>query len=137
MKYFLFQQINEDKSNEMPPVPSGAECLDKTDLADHDHEETIVSYLDQIQPHKAYNKAKALFGDKENKFTSTLRRLSTVRKKNKCRRKASNESTGSRGDPSDVLPEEGQGVAGGGVRPASTTSRESETEGGVTSGYFR
>ena len=36
---------------------------------------------------KPLSKAKPLFGDKENKFTSTLRRLSTVRRKQEQKRK--------------------------------------------------
>ena len=84
----------------------------------------------------AFTKAKPL-PDRENKFTSTLRRLSTVRKRNKTKRK----STTSR----EKEPNWQSGTEPGSciststppdLRPSSTTSKESENE-VQTSGYFR
>ena len=84
----------------------------------------------------------------ENKFTSTLRRLSTVRKRNKTKRK---EQKGDKAhddnDESSVevasTPPPPPSTCGAAVvdssmarRPSSTTSRESEAE-ALTSGYFR
>lgn len=72
--------------------------------------------------------------DKENKFTSTLRRLSTVRKRNKSKRKEKMDRSFMEQEVSEVG-EIGTSPGGNGVRPSSTTSRESEAE-VVTSGYF-
>ena len=71
--------------------------------------------------------------ERENKFTSTLRRLSTVRKRNKTKRKQKERE--SNGDGSGFEPGT-PGCTPSDLRPSSTTSRESD--GGVeTSGYFR
>ena len=74
--------------------------------------------------------------ERENKFTSTLRRLSTVRKRNKTKRKnAAAKEKESNGDGSGFEPGT-PGCTPSDLRPSSTTSRESD--GGVeTSGYFR
>ena len=74
--------------------------------------------------------------ERENKFTSTLRRLSTVRKRNKTKRKnAAAKEKESNGDGSGFEPGT-PGCTSSDLRPSSTTSRESD--GGVeTSGYFR
>ena len=139
---------------------------------------------------RAYSKAKPLYEAVrgENKFTSTLRRLSSVRKRNKTikRNKADQQKTlGGEGrstvvDPNSdlatgcdkflndgsinpnysgsLLPnsfnssvdptmsslsaacsslDTSINPGGGVIRPSSTTSKDSETEGAVTSGYFR
>mgnify|MGYP001180528489 FL=1 len=74
--------------------------------------------------------------ERENKFTSTLRRLSTVRKRNKTKRKnAAAKEKESNGDGTGFEPGT-PGYTPSDLRPSSTTSRESD--GGVeTSGYFR
>ncbi len=83
----------------------------------------------------------------ENKFTSTLRRLSTVRKRNKTKRKEQKgDKTHDDNDESSVevasTPPPPPSTCGAAVvdsmarRPSSTTSRESEAE-ALTSGYFR
>ena len=87
-------------------------------------------------PPRTFTKAKPL-PDRENKFTSTLRRLSTVRKRNKTKRKSAptkeNDYYGESGaEPEAYIP----AYAPSDMRPSSTTSRESETE-VLTSGYFR
>ena len=85
--------------------------------------------------HLDFYKAKPL-PERENKFTSTLRRLSTVRKRNKTKRKnAAAKEKESNGDGSGFEPGT-PGCTPSDLRPSSTTSRESD--GGVeTSGYFR
>ena len=104
---------------------------------------------------RAYSKAKPL-GDRENRFTSTLRRLSTVRKRNKTKRRNEkqkdlqqppicdnphqdlNDSVlnlpGSPAAPMGTTVMEAAGIVS--CRPSSTTSKESETE-ITTSGYLR
>lgn len=93
---------------------------------------------------RTYNKAKPL-AERENKFTSTLRRLSTVRKRNKSKKKlkdkeSSNGSTATNADSeAATTPSSTHDFAtaanSGNVRPSSTTSRDSDTE-ALTSGYF-
>eukprot|EP00095_Tigriopus_kingsejongensis_P007849 maker-scaffold62_size438377-snap-gene-2.12 protein:Tk07849 transcript:maker-scaffold62_size438377-snap-gene-2.12-mRNA-1 annotation:"double c2-like domain-containing protein beta-like" len=84
---------------------------------------------------KAAGKAKALADKSENKFTSTLRRLSTVRKRNKSKRKEKMDRSFMEQEVSEVGELGTPAPGGNGVRPSSTTSRESEGE-MVTSGYF-
>ena len=110
------------------PEEGELEAGEDEEDAEADLEEDVPS------PPRTFTKAKPL-PERENKFTSTLRRLSTVRKRNKTKRKSAaakeKESNGESGiepgthacTPSDL-------------RPSSTTSRESEGE-VLTSGYFR
>ncbi len=80
-------------------------------------------------------------GDKESRLTSTLRRLSTARKKGtKVSKKKEKDVS------KDLCVEDSAATAavggctssngGSANRPSSTTSRESEAE-GATSGYIR
>ena len=101
------------------------------DEVDDDEEEEVPS------PPRTFTKARPL-SERENKFTSTLRRLSTVRKRNKAKRqkgqkdqKCEMASNGDSGIEAPVTTPSGE------LRPASTTSRESEGEAALTSGYFR
>ena len=101
-------------------------------------------------PPRTFTKARPL-SERENKFTSTLRRLSTVRKRNKQKRKTKERDMASNGDSSGIEaasvggasgnPAETSGTSGNTsiqeLRPSSTTSRESEGEAALTSGYFR
>ena len=85
-------------------------------------------------------KAKPL-PEKENKFASTLRRLSTVRKKNKHKKKfqtstRDNKEFTSNGDSGIENAVTTPSSIHEAVRPSSTTSRESDAE-ALTSGYFR
>ena len=158
-----------------PPSSSSAEGASAAVAADELEEEKLDSV--QMQHHKPLGKAKPMSkkivnsaqistghlvernvlypaGDpKENKFTSTLRRLSTVRKNKKAKRKEVDRNLMEREFVSEEDYEPGGAAAAAGgipgmgtvgssnggfssARPASTTSRESEGE-VVTSGYFR
>ena len=83
--------------------------------------------------------------EKESKITSTLRRLSVVRRKSKNKMRPNKadakgieeepqaEASGNPGGPVASASSE---AAAGSARPSSTTSRDSEND-VVTSGYFR
>jgi len=123
----------------------GAACQ-MVEVEDDEREEEVPS-----PPLRHYNKAKPM-PEKENKFTSTLRRLSTVskaknnwmrlldkKKKNKTKRKSKEKemaSNGSnQGDSGIEAVTTPSSVHDQSMRPSSTTSRESEAD-AVTSGYF-
>ena len=112
-----------------PDFPS-AQGGPKNDDIEDDEEEEVPS-----PPPRA--KAKPL-PEKENKFASTLRRLSTVRKRNKHKKKYANHGHRDNGASNGDSGIEGVTTPSSihEVRPSSTTSRESDAE-ALTSGYFR
>ena len=118
------------KQNEVSSSLGGRRGQDPEELED---EEEVPS-----PPPRA--KAKPL-PEKENKFASTLRRLSTVRKKNKHKKKfqtstRDNKEFTSNGDSGIENAVTTPSSIHEAVRPSSTTSRESDAE-ALTSGYFR
>ena len=82
--------------------------------------------------------------EKESKITSTLRRLSVVRRKSKNKMRPNKadakgieeepNAEGTGGNPTAASAS--SEAAAGSARPSSTTSRDSEND-VVTSGYFR
>lgn len=89
---------------------------------------------------KAFQKAKPFGERKENKFTSTLRRLSTIRRKSKNKRKEIKDKTdnheNSSAEFSSTPPLPFMHLSDVVRKTPSTTSRDSEGE-ALTSGYFR
>ena len=118
------------KGSKQNEVSSSSNLGGREDPEELEYEEEVPS-----PPPRA--KAKP-WPEKENKFASTLRRLSTVRKKNKHKKKfRDNKDFASNGGDSGIenavtTPSSIHEA----VRPSSTTSRESDAE-ALTSGYFR
>ena len=118
------------KGSKQNEVSSSSNLGGREDPEELEYEEEVPS-----PPPRA--KAKP-WPEKENKFASTLRRLSTVRKKNKHKKKfRDNKDFASNGGDSGIenavtTPSSINEA----VRPSSTTSRESDAE-ALTSGYFR
>jgi hypothetical protein len=111
-------------------------------LADSDNEDggSQVDRDEERELPKTFQKAKPFGEHRENKFTSTLRRLSTIRKRNKTKRKKVNDKSDDHDDSSaefsSTPPPPFMHLTEFGRRPSSTTSRDSEGE-ALTSGYFR
>ena len=143
----FYYEMSYDMARQRPPRPDIAASMQDYESSEapegggenleDDDEEEVPS---PPAASKLYSKAKPL-PEKENKFTSTLRRLSTVRKRNKSKRKCkdkemtSNGSTqGDSGIEAVTTPSSSHDH---GMRPSSTTSKESEGEAALTSGYFR
>lgn len=112
-------------------------------LVESDNEEDGNAQVDKDEDRelpKTFNKAKPFGEHRENKFTSTLRRLSTIRKRNKTKRKEIKERTEdheeSSAEYSSTPPPPFMHLSDVGRRPSSTTSKDSEGE-ALTSGYFR
>lgn len=95
--------------------------------------------LDELP--KTFQKARPFSEQRENKFTSTLRRLSTVRKKSKMKKKEVKDRSDDHDDSSAEIATAATTVFPPNRipeirRPSSTTSRESDID-ALTSGYFR
>jgi hypothetical protein len=118
--------------------------LDVHKLTESDTEENNggSSEVDRDELPKSLQKARLLSEHRENKFTSTLRRLSTVRKRNKMKRKEARDRYDEHDDSSVEAsaavqqPPNSTHIPEVMRRGSSTTSRDSEIE-ALTSGYFR
>ncbi len=111
--------------------------------SDNDDEGSQVDRDEERELPKTFQKAKPFGEHRENKFTSTLRRLSTIRKRNKTKRKEVKDKCEDHDDSSAEFsstppppPPPFMHLTEVGRRPSSTTSRDSEGE-ALTSGYFR
>lgn len=126
-------------------APSDRLEVQKHAESDNDDNNGGLSDVDLDELPKTFHKARPFSEHRENKFTSTLRRLSTVRKRTKMKRRDMRDKYDDHDDSSVEAtltttsmsqPPHSSRIPEVLRRASSTTSRDSEIE-ALTSGYLR